>query len=86
MSQRQLVTVKLRRLSICLCGFPVLDDAIPLGAEYQIDLNSRRKGFHYRCGGCSREYDNVEVVDATQRLHRSRPIAPLPYGLFEVAQ
>ena len=83
MSAVLLITVTLQRLSICPCGFSVLENIIPIGAQYQIDINSRRKGFTYICGGCSRRQDNVEVVDATQRLQRSRTLAPLPYALFE---
>jgi hypothetical protein len=83
--RRKFITVTLQRLSICPCGYAVLDDAIQIGAQYQIDINSRRKGFTYECGNCSRRQDNIEVVDGTQRLQRSRPVAPLPYALFEVA-
>jgi hypothetical protein len=77
-------TVTLQRLSICLCGHSVLRDEIRLGAEYQIDPSSRRGGFVYGCGSCG-AVQIVEVVNATQRLFPSRPSAPLPYALFEVA-
>jgi hypothetical protein len=80
--RRNLVTVELKRRSICPCGFGVLKDEIQIGVRYRIDMNSRRRGFTYVCGGCSRVHENVEVVDATQLLNPCWFLAPLPYGLF----
>src|ERR1700678_1905537 len=82
-ARRRMITVQLRRLSICPCGFGVLRDEIRIGAEYRIDIASLRSGFRYICGGCSRRLENVRVVDATQRIFPERPLAPLPVGLFE---
>jgi len=76
------LTVTLQRLSICDCGFAVLDESIRLGTEYQIEPSSRRSGFFYRCGGCGTTQLNVEVVNASQILKPSAPMAPLPYLLF----
>ena len=73
-------TVTLKRLSICPCGFPVLHDHIRVGVEYQIAADSKRGGFHYVCGGCGREQDNVEVVYVLQRTVPG--FAPLPWALF----
>ncbi len=72
----------LARLSFCPCGFPVLDESITLGTEYDLLPNSVRGGFFYRCGGCGREYKDVHVVTASQILHPERPPAPLPWSLF----
>lgn len=46
--------VCLARLSVCECGYPLLDEAIPLGTEYLID-EMRQTSVTLTCGGCKRE-------------------------------
>jgi len=41
----------LKRLSVCVCGFPTLKDGIQLGAEYDIDPD-RTVEATFTCGGC----------------------------------
>jgi hypothetical protein len=72
----------LQSLSICPCGFAVLDDSISIGTPYMVDLASIRKGFRYRCGRCGQAQGNVTVIDANQIIHPDAPPAPLPFDLF----
>ncbi len=74
--------VALQRLTICDCGFPVLDKSITVGTKYTIDDTQMRLGFSYFCGGCGKVHNNVAVVPATQILHPEMPMMPLPYDLF----
>lgn len=46
-----ITTRLLVKLSVCLCGFTLLDEDIPIGSEYRIDLNMKGT-FRWRCGGC----------------------------------
>lgn len=71
----------LRRLSICPCGFGVLDDGIPVGTMYQVDRGSLRSGWTYFCGGC-RRMRKIRVVDASSVLSSAAPLRPLPLELF----
>jgi hypothetical protein len=75
---------KLQRLSICPCGFPVLDDGIAVGSEYAIDSATLTGGFFYHCGGCGREQTDVQVVCASSILNPCAPLRPLPYDLFSL--
>ena len=68
------------RLSICECGYGVLDDAIQLGTKYTLDLGSFKVGL-YRCGRCHKAR-TVQIVLASQQLHPDRPMAYLPAELF----
>lgn len=78
----RLETRPLSRLSICPCGYSVLWDTIPLGTVYQIDLDTIRGGFRYRCGRCGTDQWDVTVVNASQPFQTGAPMAPLPFGLF----
>ncbi len=42
---------KLVKLSVCPCGFPLLDEAIALGTECEVNPNARGQ-FMLKCGGC----------------------------------
>jgi hypothetical protein len=74
-------TMELKRLSICPCGFTVLNESIPLGKKYVVDESTiRREGFDYFCGGCKTWMHDILVVDAEQTGNMQ--MAPLPYELF----
>jgi hypothetical protein len=73
---------QLKRLSICKCGFPVLNESIGLDTIYDIDPDSIRSGYIYRCGGCSTVQYNVSVINANQILNPNLASAPVPYELF----
>ena len=75
----------LRRLSICPCGFPVLNEKIQLGTVYEVDPTVKQGGFSYFCGGCKAVQENVVCVNAAQILDPAHPWAPLPWDLFSEA-
>jgi hypothetical protein len=62
-SQTELRTVTLKRLSICPCGYGLLRDEIPLGTEYQIDP-SIEADCEFTCGGCGRHQHLPSVYTA----------------------
>jgi len=70
-----------QRYSICECGFPILNDGIPLGRVYEVDEESVRGGVNMRCGGCGNVLMNLSVIDA--REEPSGRFAPLPLAIFE---
>ena len=73
------VSKPLVKLSICECGFPVLNETIGVGHVYTIDLGTVREGGRYFCGGCG-TWKDIIIVEASQS---SRPgMAILPYDLF----
>lgn len=49
------------KYSICICGFGILDEGIPLGTPYQID-EDKRCLIRFICGGCGLELAGVECV------------------------
>ncbi len=46
-----IIKAKLSKLSICECGFPLLNPDIPLGTIYRIDTDVSL-GLKFMCGGC----------------------------------
>ncbi len=83
MSGTRKVRVTLQRLSICPCGFPLLDESIPLGTEYEIDLGTLAGDrFNLMCGGCGAKHRDVPSVVASQFLQPERKPARLPYSIF----
>lgn len=79
---QQLKTVTLARLSVCDCGYSVLDDAIQVGAKYTVDLGSFSLGT-YKCGKCGTRQE-VQIILASQQLNPDRPMAYLPAWLFNL--
>jgi len=63
--------VALVKLSICKCGFPLLNESIPLGTEYEIDPARIQNGVMI-CGGC-RARVPFKGVWAEARLPGGRP-------------
>ena len=79
--RRKVVT--LQRLSICSCGFPLLNEDIGVGAEYEINLDTlRQDGWNLTCGGCGTTHRNVATVLASQIIHPDARPARLPYSVF----
>ena len=77
------IEVPLRRLTICACGHPVLNESITVGTVYRVWPASRRGGFTYYCGGCRRRQTGVEIIDASSVLFPERQPRPLPAALFD---
>jgi hypothetical protein len=76
------VTASVVRLTICKCGFPVLNESIGLGQEYIVDIETIRKGYQYFCGGCKTMLNDITVISASQTKREG--FAALPYDLFFV--
>lgn len=74
------VKLKVSKLSICDCGFPVLRDEIGLGAEYTIYPDSIEDGWKFICGGCGATIE-VAIVLADQAP--GKPPMPLPLSIFD---
>lgn len=71
--------VRLIKLSVCTCGFPMLDESIPLGTEFLIE-ESNRDHCTLTCGGCKLEIP-LDTVYVYAR-GRSRG-GQLPTEIFE---
>lgn len=71
--------VKLDKLSICSCGYPALDESIPIGTEYEIE-ETMTQPFTWRCGGCG-ELQHIIGVWVCSR-NGGKP-GYLPIELFE---
>ena len=68
------------RYSICICGFPILRDDVPIGAEYEVDpLNTA--SCTVKCGGCGKENRVVAVWVFSRAGKRA---GYLPLEIFEL--
>jgi hypothetical protein len=74
--------VRFTRYSVCICGFPILSDAIPLGTEYEVDQNSTAD-CTVKCGGCGKE-NRLTAIWVFSRAGE-RP-GYLPRDIFEIEQ
>jgi len=74
------VKASLSKLSLCDCGYPVLDESIALGTEYEIDLGSSRPG-HMTCGGCKKRFP-VTVIFGEREGHDGM----LPLEIFSIEE
>ena len=73
---------KLNKLSVCKCGFSLLDENIPLGTEYKIDP-ADREPISIICGNCdetTRALDGVFVFARTPGQRNGY----LPIEIFEL--
>lgn len=77
-----LAKCRLKRISVCRCGYSVLDESIHLETVYTVDLDSIRI-MRYHCGRCGQD-TSVQAVLASQQLHPGRAMAYLPAGLFDL--
>lgn len=71
---------KLRRLSLCKCGFTVLHDHIRVGSVYYVDMDHPKTGFKMKCGGCGNILEvDVVMVQGNGASHGGI----LPMGIFQ---
>lgn len=70
-------TMKLKRLSVCPCGYGTLQDEIKLGTEYRC-FPRDTDPVQYTCGGCG----NTTHLTAF-RVERNGTSGYLPVMLFE---
>lgn len=73
-------TNRLKRLSICPCGFGLLNDGIAIGTKYVIDRNVSRQATMI-CGGCGNK-QKVMCVPASSALNPDAPMMFLPVDIF----
>jgi hypothetical protein len=57
---------RLVKLSICECGFPILNEDIQLGAQYFVDPDRvtpshSTSGYRIICGGCGKEHQITAI-------------------------
>jgi hypothetical protein len=74
------VKAKLVKLSICDCGYNMLNDEIPLGKMYTAFPQTRRWDFTFGCGNCGK----TRTVEALLVDQRSGLPGWLPCELFEL--
>jgi len=70
---------KFIKYSICICGFPILGDDVPLGKEYEVDTRDTTP-CTVICGGCGKE-NQVMAIWVFSRAGE-RP-GYLPRDIFE---
>ena len=78
----RIVNAKYARESVCSCGFRVLNDGIPLGVEYQVDLDDTDTCV-WQCGGCKKE-QRLEAIFVLSRAGGHGGY--LPKMVFEIPQ
>jgi hypothetical protein len=69
--------------SLCECGFPVLEESVPIGKLYLVDPNTIRDGGGIICGGCGKKLycELIEVWDEGAGRQ-----ATLPAGILEIGE
>ena len=73
---------KFIRYSMCICGYPLLKDEIPIGTIYEINEEVTAP-FHWRCGGCHK-INSVPGVWVYPREDQPENTAGfLPKDIFE---
>lgn len=65
MAAASLISAAVIKLSLCPCGFPVLETAIKVGTIYEVKRQSCGSGTLI-CGGCGKHIA-IEVVFVCQR-------------------
>ncbi len=73
---------KFVKYSICICGFPILSDAVPLGTEYEVDLQDRAD-CTVKCGGCGKDNRTTAVWVFSRKGERA---GYLPSDIFEIVK
>lgn len=71
--------IKLARLTICQCGFPVLCDHIKIGHEYVV-WPDVQDSFDYTCGGCGIKQKVIGIYVEGN----GGPGGFLPVGIFDL--
>jgi len=79
MAFETITKVKLKKLSICPCGFSVLDDSIPIGTEYTVHTDVTDT-FTFICGGCGKKHRIIGILVEPRGLGKA---GFLPKDIFE---
>ena len=77
--------VKLCKLSLCPCGFPLLNEAIPLGMEYTMLTETCDLGqcWNLICGNCGAVMHGHGSVMVNAHLNPGAEYARLPVAIFD---
>lgn len=68
--------------SICQCGFPVLDESVPLGTVYEVDPSDEQR-LVFICGGCGKW---LRVMSIWVNSRAGSCAGFLPKEIFELAK
>lgn len=77
------VKAKLKKLGICTCGYGLLLEQIPLGAEYTVYPNGPHRMHTLFCGNCGKQTRDVECIFASSLANPNRP-GFLPLEMLEL--
>ena len=78
---RQRVKVRVAKLSICPCGFPVLAKHIKLGEVYEVVPTMQAKML-FVCGGCQQQYPGTLAIFVAAK--GASGAGYLPEAIFEI--
>ena len=70
------------RYSVCICGFPIINDEIPIGAEYEVDPRDTAQCFVI-CGGCGKSNPVTSIWVFSRAGERP---GYLPREIFEIVE
>jgi len=71
---------KFVRYSICICGFPILGDEIPIGTVYEVDPGNTTP-VTVLCGGCGKQNEMTAIWVFSRAGERP---GYLPRDIFEI--
>lgn len=74
------IKTKLAKLSLCACGFTVLNEGIPLGTDYVVDLSLWTQST-MTCGGCGKD---IPVLCVMVEGRNGGPRGFLPHEIFDL--
>jgi hypothetical protein len=74
------VKATVAHLSCCPCGFPVCNDTVTIGTEYE--AMGELEGFSYVCGACGQKQMLTGLF--VKRIGDPRRPGYLPKALFEI--
>jgi len=68
------------KLTICDCGYAVLDDSIRVGTEFVADMD-QRSTLSYFCGHCHGRQPHISCIGVNSPKHPTS-FRPLPLAMF----
>lgn len=80
-----MVKARLKKLSVCPCGFWLLNEDIPLGTEYAA-FPEMTGTVSIICGGCGRILRDLPTIEFASRSNPHAPHRPLPVEAFELEE
>ena len=71
------------RYSMCICGYPMMKDSIPIGTVYEVNEN-RTAPFTWRCGGCHKIQTVTGIWVLPREGQPESSAGLLPLEIFEL--